>query len=85
MFFAISNKPFLQKKDHRGYGTPILYNFSLLIFIFASYTRKSFANAILRPASGDSKILQSDSEQLKHIIYNLEKKETRNLDETFGV
>ena len=40
---------------------------------------------VLRLASGDSKILQSDSKLLKHIIYNLEKRGTRNLDETFGV
>ena len=40
---------------------------------------------VLWPASGDSKILQSDSELLKHIIYNLEKRGTRSLDETFGV
>ena len=40
---------------------------------------------ILRPTSRDSKILQSDSELSKHIIYNLEKRGTRNLDETFGV
>ena len=34
MFFVISNKPFLQREGHRGYGTPILYNFSFLISIF---------------------------------------------------
>ena len=82
MFFVISNKPFLQTEGHRGYGTPILYNFLFLISYLSSYTRKSFANTIngaavkqaLKPASGDSKILQYDSELLKHIIYKLEKR-----------
>ena len=94
MFFVISNKPFLQTEGHCGYGTPILYNFFIFNFhICPPNTRKSFANAInraalkqvLQPASGDFKILQSDSELLKHVIYNLEKRGTRNLDETFGV
>ena len=93
MFFVITNKPFLQTEGHRGYGTPTLYNFLFLISYLSSYTRKSFANAInraavkqaLRPASGDSKLLQYDSELLKHIIYKLEKRRTRNLDEIFGV
>ena len=48
MFFVISNKPFLQTEGHRGYGTPILYKFSFLIFIFVLLT--NFANAINRAA-----------------------------------
>ena len=40
MFFVISNKPFLQTEGHRGYGTPILYNFSFLIFIFVVLTHE---------------------------------------------
>ena len=40
MFFVISNKLFLQTEGHRGYGTPILYNFLFLISIFVLLTHE---------------------------------------------
>ena len=40
MFFVISNKPYVQTEGHRGYGTPILYNFSYLISIVVLLTHE---------------------------------------------
>ena len=46
MLFVISNKPFLQIEGHRGYDTPILYNFSFLIFIFVLLTHEKVSQTL---------------------------------------
>ena len=46
MYFVISNKPFLQTEVHRGYGTPILYNFSFLIYIFVLLTHEKASQTL---------------------------------------
>ena len=46
MFFVISNKPFLQTEVHCGYGTPILYNFSFLIFIVVLLTHEKASQTL---------------------------------------
>ena len=46
MFFVISNKPFLQTEGHRGYGTPILCNFSFLISVFVLLTHEKASQTL---------------------------------------
>ena len=74
MFFVISNKPFLQTEGHRGYGTPILYKFSFLIFIFVL---TNFAIAINRAAI--KQVLPTCFRRLQDIAVQFQAIEAYNL------